>query len=50
MADGPKYIEASFSDIDWQAVEARVPSNETLVIAAGLRMEAIEKRDELAHQ
>jgi superoxide dismutase, Fe-Mn family len=49
-ADRPKYIEAFFSNIEWRAVEGRVQSKEILLIEAGLRMEAIEKRNELAHQ
>lgn len=49
-ADRPKYIEAFFSNIDWRAVEARVQMKEVLLVEAGLRMEAIEKRDELTHQ
>lgn len=49
-ADRPKYIEAFFSNIDWRAVEARVQMKGVLLVEAGLRMEAIEKRDELTHQ
>jgi superoxide dismutase, Fe-Mn family len=49
-ADRPKYIEAFFSNIDWRAVEARVQSKDVLLVEAGLRMEAIERRDELTHQ
>jgi Fe-Mn family superoxide dismutase len=49
-ADRPKYIEAFFSNIDWRAVEARVQMKEVLLVEAGLRMEAVEKRDELTHQ
>jgi Fe-Mn family superoxide dismutase len=49
-ADRPKYIKAFFSNIDWRAVEARVQSKDVLLVEAGLRIEAIERRDELTHQ
>ncbi len=49
-ADRPKYIEAFFSNIDWRAVEARVQSKDVLLVEAGLRMESIERRDDLMHQ
>jgi superoxide dismutase, Fe-Mn family len=49
-ADRPKYIEAFFSNIDWRAVEGRVQLKEALLIAAGLKMQAIERENEHAHQ
>ena len=49
-ADRPKYIEAFFSNIDWGTVDGRVQSNEALLIGAGLRMQRIERENELAHQ
>jgi Fe-Mn family superoxide dismutase len=49
-ADRPKYIEAFFSNIDWGAVEGRILLKEALLIGAGLKMQACERRNELAHQ
>src|SRR6266542_5998438 len=49
-ADRPKYIEAFFSNIDWRAVEGRVLLKEALLIGAGLKMQRIERANELAHQ
>jgi hypothetical protein len=49
-ADRPKYIEAFFSNIDWGAVEGRVLSKEALLIAAGLKMQEIERGNEHAQQ
>ena len=49
-ADRPKYIEAFFSNIDWHAVAGRVQLKEALLIGAGLKMQRIERSNELAHQ
>jgi superoxide dismutase, Fe-Mn family len=49
-ADRPKYIEAFFSNIDWRVVEGRVQLKEALRIGAGLRMQQIERANELAQQ
>ncbi len=49
-ADRPKYIEAFFSNIDWRAVEGRFLLKEALLIGAGLKMQRIERANELAHQ
>lgn len=49
-ADRPKYIEAFFSNIDWQTVEGRLLLKEALLIGAGLKMQQIERAHELAHK
>jgi Fe-Mn family superoxide dismutase len=49
-ADRSKYIEAFFSNIDWRAVEERVQLKEALLIGARLKMQRIERANDLAHQ
>lgn len=49
-AERPKYIEAFFSNIDWDTVDGRIQSKEALLIGTGLRMQRIERQNELAHQ
>jgi Fe-Mn family superoxide dismutase len=49
-AERPKYIEAFFSNIDWAVVDGRVQLKEALLIGAGLKMQRIERENELAHQ
>jgi hypothetical protein len=49
-AERPKYIDAFFSNIDWGVVDGRVQSKEALLIGAGLKMQRIERANELAHQ
>ena len=48
-ADRPKYIEAFFSNIDWQAVEGRIQLKEALLIGSGLKTQRKERSDELVH-
>ncbi len=48
-ADRPKYIEAFFSNIDWPAVDGRIQLKEALLIGAGLKMQRIERANELTH-
>lgn len=40
-AERPKYIEAFFSNIDWETVDGRVQLKEALLIGAGLKMQRI---------
>jgi len=47
-AERPKYIEAFFSNIDWDTVDGRVQLKEALLIGAGLKMQRIERENELA--
>jgi len=49
-AERPKYIEAFFSNIDWAVVDGRVQLKEAALIGAGLKMQRIERENELAHQ
>jgi hypothetical protein len=49
-ADRPKYIQAFFSNIDWQAVEGRFQMKAALLIGAGLKMQATERINEITHQ
>jgi Fe-Mn family superoxide dismutase len=49
-ADRPKYIEAFFSNIDWQAVEGRIQLKEALLIGSGLKMQRKDRANELVHQ
>lgn len=49
-AERPKYIEAFFSNIDWGVVDGRVQLKEALLIGAGLKMQRIERGNEVAHQ
>jgi Fe-Mn family superoxide dismutase len=49
-AERPKYIEAFFSNIDWEAVDGRVQLKEALLIESGLRLQQFESVNEAAHQ
>jgi len=49
-ADRLKYVEAIFSNIDWESVESRVQLKEGLLIGAGLRLQQFERTNESAHQ
>jgi len=49
-AERRKYIEAFFSNIDWETVDGRVQLKEALLIGAGLKMQRTGRGHEPAHQ